>query len=137
MTFEHLERELRRLARRSSRSTTLRRSAVLVPLHVREGQLAVLFTRRPDTLKAHAGQVSFPGGGIEAGEDALAAALREAEEEVAIPRDAVASLGLLHDVETSTGFVLTPVVGRLVREVELRPNPAEVGRAFWAPLAPL
>lgn len=132
-----LEASLRRLPRRVSRSTDLRRSAVLVPLFEEQGELRALFTRRPDTLKAHAGQVSFPGGGIEPGEDALAAALREAEEEVALPRDAVSTLGLLHDIDTSTGFVLTPVVGRLVREVELRPNPAEVARAFSAPLAAL
>lgn len=98
---------------------------------------SALFTRRPDTLRAHPGQISFPGGSIGEGESVLDAALREAEEEVGVPRGAVETLGLLHDIDTSTGFVLTPVVARLTREVELRLNPAEVTRAFTAPLGAL
>jgi 8-oxo-dGTP pyrophosphatase MutT (NUDIX family) len=104
-----------------------------------EGDLgpAALFTKRPDTLKAHPGQISFPGGSIGEGESVVDAALREAEEEVGLPRDAVETLGLLHDIDTSTGFVLTPVVARQTREVELRLCAAEVTRAFTAPLRTL
>lgn len=130
-----LARSLARLPRRVSRATGVRRAAVLVVLRD-EGDLgpAALFTRRPDTLKAHAGQIAFPGGSIDEGEGVVDAALREAEEEVGLPRDAVETLGLLHDVDTSTGFVLTPVVARQTRDVELRLCAAEVTRAFTAPL---
>ncbi len=132
--WDDLRRRLARLPRRASRARDLRRAAVLVPLSEREGRLAALFTRRLDTLGAHPGQVSFPGGSIDPGEDARGAALREADEEVGLPPALVEPLGLLHDIETSTGFVLTPLVGRITGEVELRPNPAEVARAFHAPL---
>jgi 8-oxo-dGTP pyrophosphatase MutT (NUDIX family) len=130
---------LRQLPRRASRSVELRRSAVLVPLSVdAHGALHALFTRRVATLKAHAGQVSFPGGGIGEGETPIEAALREAEEEVGLSPASVEVLGLLHDVETSTGFVLTPIVARVPHDDStLLPNPGEVARAFRAPLAEL
>ena len=133
-----LAKSLARLPRRASRATHLRRAAVLVVLRD-EGDLgpAALFTRRPDTLRAHPGQISFPGGSIGEGESVVDAALREAEEEVGIPRDAVETLGLLHDIDTSTGFLLTPVVARMTRDVELRLHAAEVARAFTAPLRTL
>lgn len=133
-----LAQGLARLPRRASRATDLRRAAVLVALRD-EGDLgpAALFTRRPETLRAHPGQIAFPGGSLSEGESALEAALREAEEEVGLPRDALETLGLLHDVETSTGFVLTPVIARVTRDVELRLNAAEVTRAFTAPLRTL
>ena len=131
---EDLRRRLARLPRRTSRALDLRRAAVLVPLSLRDGQLVALFTRRLDTLAAHPGQVSFPGGSIDEGEDARGAALREADEEVGLPPALVEPLGLLHDMETSSGFVLTPVVAHVRSEVELRLTPAEVARAFHAPL---
>lgn len=132
--WEDVRSRLRRLPRRASRARDLRRAAVLVPLAERGGRVVAVFTRRLDTLEAHPGQVSFPGGSIDPGEDARAAALREAHEEVGLAPAHVEPLGLLHDVETSTGYVLTPLVGRITAEVDLRPNPAEVARLFDAPL---
>lgn len=138
-SWSTLSLRLRQLPRRASRATALRRSAVLVPLSVDgDDALHALFTRRVETLRAHAGQVSFPGGGIGEGETPVAAALREAEEEVGLAASSVEVLGLLHDVETSTGFVLTPVVARVPHDdTTLLPNPGEVARVFRAPLAPL
>ncbi|MCO5165718.1 MAG: CoA pyrophosphatase [Planctomycetes bacterium] len=133
-----LRARLGRLPRRASRAASPRRAAVLVPLLEREGALVALFTRRPETLRAHPGQVSFPGGGLHPGEDALAGALREAEEEVGLPPRVVEPLGLLHDVEVAgSGVVMTPVVGRVTQDVPLVLDPAEVAHAFTAPLAGL
>lgn len=133
-----LRARLARLPRRAPRAPGPRRAAVLVPLLEREGRLTALFTRRPETLRAHPGQVSFPGGGLDPGEEVVAAALREAEEEVGLPPRVVEPLGLLHDVVVAgTGVTLTPVVGRITEDVPLVLNAAEVARAFTAPLADL
>lgn len=104
-----------------------------MPLLEREGRLHAVFIRRPETMNSHPGQVAFPGGKLDPGEDALAAALREAEEEVALPRAQVEPLGALHDVLVTSGFCMTPWVGR-VPDVPLVPNPAEVARVFHVAL---
>jgi 8-oxo-dGTP pyrophosphatase MutT (NUDIX family) len=82
--------------------------------------------------------VSFPGGVREPGDASpLDAALREAEEELAIPRARVVPLGTLDDVWVVTGYRLTPFVGRVPADVKIEPNAAEVARAFAVPLAEL
>ena len=84
-------------------------AAVLIPLINRPDGLTVLFTERSVDLPDHPGQISFPGGRIEAEDaDAIAAALREAEEEISLPRDRVRPLGRLADYETVTAFLLEP-----------------------------
>jgi 8-oxo-dGTP pyrophosphatase MutT (NUDIX family) len=87
------------------------RAAALVPLHLKEGEPHVLLTRRPRHMRRHAGQLSMPGGRIEPGEDALQAALREAEEEIGLPPAAARLLGRLSEtLVLQTAFRLTPWV---------------------------
>jgi 8-oxo-dGTP pyrophosphatase MutT (NUDIX family) len=88
-------------------------AAVLVPVYVTDGDLHVVFTRRREDLRRHAGEVSFPGGRFEEGEaDLLATALREAHEEIGLPPDAVRILGALQPTPTiATGFAVYPFVG--------------------------
>ena len=93
-------------------STALRPAAVLVPLVEHPHGMSVLLTQRTAHLSAHAGQISFPGGRIEEHDpDAVAAALRETEEEVGLPRDRVSVIGRLDTYVTGTGFEITPIVG--------------------------
>lgn len=111
-------------------------AAVLVPLVNRSEGLTVLFTERSIDLPDHPGQISFPGGRIEPGDaDAIEAALREAEEEIALPRERVQPLGRLADYETVTGFRVTPVVGWIEPPISLKPDPVEVAAVFEVPLA--
>ena len=111
-------------------------AAVLVPLVHRPCQgISVLLTRRSDHLKDHAGQISFPGGRIEAGDTGPAdAALRETDEEVGIAPGQVDLLGYLDTYVTGTGFAVTPVVGMVDPAATPRPNPEEVAEAFEVPL---
>ncbi len=88
-------------------------AAVLVPVYVTGGELHIVFTRRRDDLRRHAGEVSFPGGRYDEGEaDLQATALREAHEEIGLPPDAVEILGALQPTPTiATGFAVYPFVG--------------------------
>lgn len=105
-------------------------AAVLIPL-VMHQHPTVLLTRRTSHLKAHAGQISFPGGRVEPGDlDLVATALREAQEEVGIPPGAVEILGCLPDYTTVTGFVVTPVVGLLQPPLQLKLDAYEVDEVF-------
>lgn len=110
-----------------------RDAAVLMAVtdRVRPG---ILLTKRPETMAAHPGQISFPGGKLERGEDAVAAALREAEEELAIPPSAVRIIGEVEPFNTGSGFRLTPVLGMIPTDLEIRPDPREVSDWFEAPL---
>jgi 8-oxo-dGTP pyrophosphatase MutT (NUDIX family) len=113
----------------------LTRAAVLVPLVERPEGLTVLLTRRTDHLQDHAGQISFPGGRVEPGDaDALATALREAEEEVGLARALVTPIGRLDTYVTRTGFEVTPVVGLVAPPTALTPDPFEVAEVFEVPL---
>lgn len=116
-------------------STALRPAAVLVPLIDHADGMAVLLTQRTAHLTAHAGQISFPGGRIEADDpDAVAAALRETEEEVGLPRSRVAVIGRLDNYVTGTGFEITPIVGLIEPPYPLAIDPFEVAEAFEVPL---
>jgi 8-oxo-dGTP pyrophosphatase MutT (NUDIX family) len=96
----------------------------------------VLLTRRAEALRDHAGQVSFPGGGAEPEDaDTAATALREAEEEIGLPRDRVEVLGHLPVYTTVTSFVVTPVVALVEPPFTLALDPIEVAEAFEVPLA--
>ncbi len=105
-----------------------RRAAVLVPLLAREGELSVVLTLRGAALRAHSGQWSFPGGRADEHDaDALATALREAEEEIGLDPASVDPLGLLSDVPTGTGYTITPVVAWVdPPPARYRPSPVEV-----------
>jgi 8-oxo-dGTP pyrophosphatase MutT (NUDIX family) len=114
----------------------LRPAAVLVPLVERDDGLTVLLTRRTDHLSHHPGQISFPGGRCEDGDEGPAGtALRETEEEIGLPRDRVEVLGTVGTYVTGTGYHVTPVVGLIRPPFELRPDPDEVADVFEIPLA--
>lgn len=123
------------LADRASGVDGLASASVLVPLVMRD-DLTVLLTRRTPHLKAHAGQIAFPGGRVEPDDlDPVHTALREAAEEVGLPREDVEVIGELPTYTTITGFVVTPVVGLVSPELQLRPDPNEVEEAFEVPLS--
>ena len=111
-----------------------RDAAVLLPLIDRPDGWTMLFTERAEHLAHHPGQISFPGGRIDAGEDAVAAALREAWEEVSMPADDVEVAGRLPTHVTGTGFAVTPVVGFVRGSFLPRPSPDEVAGVFEVPL---
>lgn len=94
----------------------------------------VILTQRPRDMRDHPGQVAFPGGKIDPGEDAISAALREAEEELAMPREAVRVIGATDEYHTGTGFCVTPVLGVVPPDLDFAPNPGEVEAWFEAPL---
>jgi 8-oxo-dGTP pyrophosphatase MutT (NUDIX family) len=110
-------------------------AAVLVPIVTREAGLTVLLTQRSDHLYDHAGQISFPGGRIEPGDaGAEAAALRETEEEIGLPRKHIRLIGQLDTYVTRTGFEVTPVVGLATPPFPLDLDDFEVAEAFEVPL---
>ncbi|MGG5839139.1 CoA pyrophosphatase [Huaxiibacter chinensis] len=125
------------LLRPQVNSATLnsRQAAVLIPV-VRREQPGLLLTKRSSHLRKHAGQVAFPGGAVDATDTSLiAAALREAQEEVAIPPDAVEVIGVLPPVDSVTGFQVTPVVGIIPPDLQYHASVDEVAAVFEMPLA--
>lgn len=110
-------------------------AAVLVPVVNHPQGPTLLFTQRTSHLHDHAGQVSFPGGRVDDGDDdRIATALREAEEETGLERDRIEILGRLPDYDIRTGFRVTPIVGWVEPPFELRPDPFEVEQVFEVPL---
>lgn len=113
----------------------LRSAAVLIPLVDRPEGTTVLLTQRSDELKDHAGQISFPGGSAEEGDDGpVGTALREAQEEVGLAPEHVSVLGLLGDYPTITRFCITPVVARVSPQAQLTLDLNEVSAVFELPL---
>ncbi|NIH80201.1 NUDIX hydrolase [Amycolatopsis viridis] len=102
------------------------RRAAAVAVVVTGDDPAIWLTRRASGMRAHPGQFALPGGRLDPGEDAVGAALRELEEELGVTAARADCLGVLDDYPTRSGYVITPVVLRLDREAEPRPNPAEV-----------
>ncbi len=110
-------------------------AAVLIPVTDRP-EPGVILTQRPETMRRHAGQVAFPGGRIDPEDDGpIAAALREAEEEIALPRGDVTVIGITDRYRTVTGFEVTPVIGVVPPDLVLTPNAIEVAAVFEVPLA--
>ena len=109
-------------------------AAVLVPLVNRVEGVTVLLTQRTADMPSHAGQIAFPGGRRATGEDAVAAALRETEEEVGITRTFVDVVGAVDLYRTGTGFEITPIVGILSPGFTVRADPREVADVFEVPL---
>lgn len=111
-------------------------AAVLFPIVLRDAGHTVLLTQRTAHLRDHAGQISFPGGRVEAEDmSPLHTALRETEEEIGLHRQQVEILGYLPEYRTGTGFRVTPVVALVTPPFELALDPFEVAEAFEVPLS--
>jgi 8-oxo-dGTP pyrophosphatase MutT (NUDIX family) len=109
-------------------------AAVLIAITDRPDP-GIILTQRPDWLRNHAGQVAFPGGKIDAGDrDPIEAALREAEEEIDLPREMVQVIGTSDVYYSGSGFQITPVLGIIPADIQLTPNPDEVIDWFEVPL---
>ncbi|GAB4268458.1 MAG: CoA pyrophosphatase [Pararhodobacter sp.] len=120
------------------KNRALRPAGVLVALVERPEGLCVLLTKRSSQLKHHPGQIAFPGGKVDEGDaDAIAAALREAQEEVGLDPALVTVLGTLPPHETVTGFTVTPVLAHVGAPFSPIPEAGEVDEAFFVPLAHL
>ena len=122
--------------RRSLEIADFRRAAVLVPI-VLEPEPTLILTQRSADLPTHQGQIAFPGGKVEPGETVAVAAVREAHEEINLSPVLVSVLGLLHDVWTPQAFQVTPVVAIVVSIADVDPNPREVERILFVPIADL
>jgi len=110
-------------------------ASVLLPLVMRD-ELKLLLTQRTPHLSTHSGQIAFPGGKRDDTDpDAVAAALREAEEEIGLPRSHVEVLGHMPTYVTGSAFIITPVVALVQPDFDLRPNPDEVADVFEVPLS--
>lgn len=145
-TFAGLTRALRQAGDQSSdfdlnpdvvlpAGRRLRAAAVLVPIQATDRGLQVILTKRSSALKHHPGQIAFPGGKVDP-DDAgvIAAAQREADEEIGLAAANVNVLGTLPTHETVTGFLVTPVLARVIAPFVPRPEPGEVEEVFSVPL---
>lgn len=114
-----------------------RPAAVLIAVTERDGGdgPGVLLIERPEKMRNHGGQVAFPGGAIDPGENPVEAALREAHEEIALPLSHVHVIGATDPYRTGTGFSITPILATVPPDLSLRANPAEVDEWFEAPLS--
>ncbi|TVQ55773.1 MAG: CoA pyrophosphatase [Rhodobacteraceae bacterium] len=112
-----------------------RPAAVLMPIVRRPEGLRVVLTVRPDTMRDHAGQIAFPGGKVDAADRSpLAAALREAREEIGLTEGHADVLGPIERWRTSTGYAITPFVALVDGAFQAAPQPGEVAAVFEAPL---
>jgi len=109
-------------------------AAVLVAITDRDEPGVILTTRR-EHLRTHAGQVAFPGGRVDEGEDAIAAALREAHEEILLDPAQVEIVGTIEPYRTVTSYIVTPVIGVIPPDLPLTPHEDEVAGWFEAPLS--
>lgn len=113
----------------------LKPAAVLAAIVTRAEGWTMLFTERTKDLPSHPGQVSFPGGGVRAGDGGpVGAALRETEEEIGVARALFTPLGGWEPYETGTGYRITPIAAIVAPGFKLRPDPREVASVFEAPM---
>lgn len=139
LSVENLKQWLRQarncdIERSEYENQSLTPAAVLVPLIVRDSGITVLLTQRTAHLHNHAGQISFPGGGIDPGDaDHIAGALREAEEEVGLLPTQIEVIATLPSYCTGTGFRIDPVVGLVTPPLNLKLDDFEVADVFEVP----
>jgi 8-oxo-dGTP pyrophosphatase MutT (NUDIX family) len=134
--FHRLEDVLKRAPAQSMETTLkLKEAAVLAPIFWRGGEPWLWATRRPETLRKHPGQISFPGGSREESDlTLLHTALRETQEELGIPPESVRVLGMLGGVPVPTGFYVTPFVGVVSPTQVLKPSAVEIAEVLEVPL---
>lgn len=122
--------------RRVIENNDLLRAAVLLPFFFQKDEkLSLLFTKRTSDVEHHKGQISFPGGMVDASDpDIIATALRESEEEIGLDRKSVELLGVFDDFATPTGYIITPIVGYVAQLPELKINQTEVEEVFDVPV---
>jgi 8-oxo-dGTP pyrophosphatase MutT (NUDIX family) len=113
--------------------TEVRAAAVLIAVTDRP-EPGVILTHRPEGMRAHPGQVAFPGGKLDPGEDAIVAALREVHEELGINNSDIRIIGATDRFITATGFDVTPVLALIPPDLQFVPDPVEVASWFEAPL---
>jgi 8-oxo-dGTP pyrophosphatase MutT (NUDIX family) len=116
------------------RAQASKEAAVLIAITDRS-EPGLLLTVRREHMRTHAGQIAFPGGRVEPGEDAFAAALREADEEILLDPAAVELVSAIEPYRTVTGYIVTPVLGVVPPGLPLQPHEHEVAELFEAPLA--
>jgi 8-oxo-dGTP pyrophosphatase MutT (NUDIX family) len=141
---DHLADDLRRVLLTAEDALTLdvrgrTDAAVLVPLYLERGRLHAVFTKRHDDLRRHPGEISFPGGRYDEGEqDLRATALREAQEEIGLPPDAVDIVGALQPTPTiATGYAVYPFVGLIEPGRTWTPSVREVSEVLELPMSAL
>lgn len=135
ITLAHIAQKIAQHRRQSLPCDGHRKASVLVTLVIQANHLHLLLTKRTDTVEHHKGQISFPGGMVdERDESETATALREAEEEIGIPRSMISILGTLDDIQIPSGFIVTPVVGVIDALPELKTNSDEVAEVLIIPL---
>nr|VFJ48858.1 MAG: 8-oxo-dGTP pyrophosphatase MutT, NUDIX family [Candidatus Kentron sp. FW] len=122
--------------RKPTRDVSLTPAAVLVPIIERSSNLSILLTKRTDHLHDHPGQISFPGGRTEGADSGpVATALRETEEEIDLKPSFIHVIGFLDTYETTTRYLVTPVVGFITTGFQLNPDRFEVAKVFEMPLS--
>ncbi len=116
-----------------------REAAVLIPLFEEGGEARLILTKRPETMPSHQGEIAFPGGKVDEGDDGpVGAALRETEEEIGVPTSSFEVVAELDHFGTiGSRFVLTPIVGFLGERPTYRPDPIEVVKVFDVALSEL
>jgi 8-oxo-dGTP pyrophosphatase MutT (NUDIX family) len=135
LTLSSIRERLAVYQRRSIDKSSLTTSAVLIPIVRRENGLELLFTKRSDAVEHHKGQISFPGGATDDLDHSPAdTALRESFEEIGLDPAEVAIIGLMDDLQTPSGFVVTPVVGFIEQLPPLHMNHEEVVQIIFIPL---
>jgi len=135
LTPSFIRERLAGYQRRTIDRSSLTKSAVLIPIVRTENGLELLFTKRSETVEHHKGQISFPGGAADKRDRSPAdTALRESFEEIGLDPTAIDVIGVMDDLQTPSGFVVTPVVGFIQQLPPLRINPDEVAQIIFIPL---
>ncbi len=136
INLEQIRKFLSTYNPQETRASHLKRAAVLIPFFLKDGALHVLLTRRTESVEHHKGQISFPGGAVDADDrDTIATALRETEEEIGLEKSRVEILGVFDDVTVPTGYRITPVVGYVSSLPNLTPRAEEVAEIFEVPVS--